>query len=114
MEQLVERSFQHGEASAMPFKSKQLFRNSRPTPIDKEKIRVKKASDNSKSSKRKAYDKLRQTVEPENESGNIYRMVLKKMKDFCSLNILKAYFRLPQEFFLVKFVVRRRLLHAAY
>merc|ERR1712127_860708 len=72
MEQLVERSFQHGEASAIPFKSKQLFRNSRPTPIHKEKIRVKKASDNSKSSKRKAYDKLRQTIEPENESGNIY------------------------------------------
>jgi len=68
----VERSFQHGETSGMPFKNKQLFRNSRPTPIDKEKIRVRKASDNSKSSRRKAYDKLRQTAEPETESGNIY------------------------------------------
>ena len=73
----MERSFSHGEANAMPFKNKQLFRNSRPTPIDKEKIRVKKASDSSKSARRKAYDKLRQTAEPETESGNIYRVISK-------------------------------------
>ena len=41
----------------------ELFQNNRPTPNDRERIRVKKASENSKSARRKAYDRLRKTTE---------------------------------------------------
>ena len=73
MEQLLERSLKLGAVNSRPIQNKQLFRNSRPTPSDTARIRIKQRNENSKSAKRKAYDKLRKAEKDDISGGDVYR-----------------------------------------